>query len=577
VTYTNAGFEGNLGAVVQEAGTVLAVGSENGVTPDGGSGMLHVDNGGSGSGIARYERSSLSTGVITVHFYDKNEGSDITGLWVTVGDEGGSTQNNTFVAVLYRPNRNATHYLLRTDEDYNGSEGTYYDTGIARSTGWHKVEIFVTPEGSWARLDDHSLLSISYNSTLTGFKSVRLATTDGSSARYFDKLVVTSLPDLEAQEFAVLDQYVDIYGSTNYTSLLPCSCSRNDNARLPILHLALGSWLRYRTLCPSSSSTTYLDDAVTELGDYLSTYPCWETSPGSAAFASLAALAGWLMWDALTGSLKTDIHDMVVAEANYFSSATGCSGGEQYVHCPYVSYNLNPADSMAQNNAWTAAFYSIAARMFAGDSDAASWGQRAQAAGFHTFTTNTNNSYGGYTTQTINGSSSAADYLLVSDHGLRPASYVTGGTLQLLIASRLPYGLTGGTPPSQLGHNLTDVLTQYFGTQVDFSDYETFVNPDTTTWGMDGAYLFPFAQVALGTSDNLYSLWERDLVDYKYRHAGSFLYEATPSTVPTLSCSDTSAGNAVDVARRNGRLQWYWLEGSLLWHMSPSLSAVTAP
>jgi hypothetical protein len=564
-------FETSLGSFSDQGGIVQRSATAGGVSPQDGSWMLKVQKEGSESGMARYLRNAVTQGKVEVWFYD--DLTTTTALWVSVIDGTNASAyhatNNPDgqrhnVCLGYRPDGSGMpdHYFLRTDEDYTGAEQTYYNTGIPRTAGWHQAEVIVTAAGAYARLDGQSLLQISHNPSLTGFRSVWLAATDDTEPLYFDAFRVETLPSIVAREYNLMDLYVQTYGNVDYSALMPvppncASCSDNTgNARTPIMHLAMGRTLRYHRYCNQNE----LDEALVHLQDAVTSYECWGERWVSAAFAGFVALNAWLIWDALSVQLKQDVYDMVVQEADYFKES--CNEG--YVHCPYSS-GVNDGDSKAEENAWAAFFYAVARNMFPNDAAAATWHERARRAGFHTFTHN--ESYGGFTTTTINTNASAVDYLLVNNHNASPNSFYTGAALQLLDSARLAYLLAGGSSPDgQLAHRFGGVLEQYFKEAIDLHDM-SFVHGTTSTWDMEGAWLFPFQQGHDRTGDPVYALFERELIDYKYENAGSYLYENVGSSVSTLSCGTT----ALDQARRNGRVQWYWLLGSYLWHIAPTL------
>ncbi len=569
----STGFDNTMAPFQVLGGSADIVASDGAVTPHGGAGMLRlVGDAASRKALVRYVPATRTEGRVSVWFYDT--GTNDTSLWVSVIDgtelvpyvQDPANGQRYNVAVGFRPRGsglnpppNPNTYFLRTDVDYQG-EQPYFDTGIQRSVGWHHVEVWVTPSGAFARLDGQSLLQLSHNPYLTRFGSVWLATTDGTSALYFDDVQVRTLPSVAAQEFGVVDRYVTMYAGRDMSALVPCSCSGGGNSRTPLMHMAMGYALRYHRSCRTSD----LDRAIAYLQDVLDSYPCWQQRWTSAAFVAFTGMTAWLIWDALSQSQRQAVYAMFTAEDAHFvdDCTPDPSNLEGYVHCPYVSGTAaNNWDSKAEENAWASFFYAMAANMFASAPDVAKWRSRALAAGRNTFTTGG----AGETTRTVNGSAGAVDYFLVNNHGAHPNSFYTGASLQLLDSAMLPYALTGTPIPSDLYHNAAQVFEQYFTRAIDLYDY-TFVYLPTTRWDLDGAWLFPFGQGANLGGDDVYALLERDVVDYKYRAGG--LYENPGSGA--VACNE-------DPARNNGRVQWYWVMSGLLWHLRPALRPVPVP
>ena len=97
--------------------------------------------------------------------------------------------------------------------------------------------------------------------------------------------------------------------------------------------------------------------------------------------------------------------------------------------------------------------------------------------------------------------------------------------------------------------------------------------PDpASSWDLDGAWLFPMQPAGRITEDPRIVAWEHELVTFKLDNAPDILYEPA-GNVTELTCS----GGVVNVARRNGRIQWYWVQSSLLWALPITLEPVELP
>lgn len=306
------------------------------------------------------------------------------------------------------------YYFIRP----GGNDKPFFNTKILRTTGWHKVEIKITPSGTYALIDNkntnylptqNSLLPINQN--LTTATHYGLATTWKYSGEYFfDEVSVLGLESyqnigLEAFLLKEINTFLDkrsvdnflrqgfmdieLYGKFNLYHLHQIEGTGiiiKDHTRdLANLLLAKAFKCKFQL----NESQACVDEVILLIHSLLKNenYERWKGDrthdqgfpfppsfnyPSSPLIDYPIALSSWLLWEKLPNSydygLKGLIFDRLSQEANFWS---------QY---PDVAVIKEPTigDSNAEELAWTSAFLAIIGNMFPNSPNSNSWLSKSQ-------------------------------------------------------------------------------------------------------------------------------------------------------------------------------------------------------
>lgn len=269
-------------------------------------------------------------------------------------------------------------------------------------------------------------------------------------------------PDaLRKAEWKVMDILIDTYGATDWSHVTSHLLSNADDAGNPnifVIPISLGNGFlnRYEISKDSSDSEKALQyfEEVTEgyrlwakrwltpaVVHYLvisidrmrkSCDDHWDLPPVQRKRASV-------LWKKAKAILKE--------EADYRLT----------VNLPYLPYeSCFTGDSKAEENAWEAALFAVAANFLSEDPQAITWDEKARQLAYNSITRPSDlPDKSGIKTCTV------AEDLTLSNHGLAPNPYYAGATLFLMAQGALPYKLTGRPIPEEFTHNVRELSEKY--------------------------------------------------------------------------------------------------------------------
>jgi len=231
--------------------------------------------------------------------------------------------------------------------------------------------------------------------------------------------------------------------------------------------------------------------------------------------------------------------------------------GSDFPAHPYVS-GLD-GDTKAEENAWEAFLLAWSANMYPEHPRASIWEEKARDLAFHSIVRRSESVM-------LNGEpfSTVEDDFTLTNHWVVGNPYYTGGTVQLLRMGALAYHIAGKPVPAEFEHNVSGL----------YGNYRAKCAKDSNgrwTWTQNSdpsgdPTLFPLA----GTGDDSF---ERELASQKASD-GHLWMPTTP--VAGKLVIDPELGFSPDShlwrAVQNGKVLWYYLAGSYLWHFSPTVS-----
>jgi len=422
-------------------------------------------------------------GNVEIYFYDN--GNSYSGGYIAITNDSfpDDNANTQMVAIGIYPKTYSNQYWYRI-----GSNSTTNDinTHIPRTKGWHKAELVATPKGSYAKLDGINLTYLPVLSSqkiprnplytqMTGFTKIALVSAWSVHKNYFDNLRLTTLPSLPQ---SILDReitFMDIFLNQpeDFSSAASPNRVRVDKA------LVLGARDRFSEAAP------YLDKVANDSS--------WQRNSASPITGYGLGLAAWISWDSLTSTLKDQVKQVILSEANYWVAKNPASG--------YIS------DTRAESNAWTAGFLALASQMFLSEANAPQWEAKAKLFAYHTFT-NQKTTYGGVTTQTL-----YSNYHLENHDYDEHQNYVLT-SIEGLFKGVLVYQKTGKEVPSEFNHNVLPVWNVLNGSTPAFLDW--------TTGFLTGN---PLAKKFGGKDD-----WEDDMTSFN----GGFAYASIIANDPSI-------------------------------------------
>jgi len=419
--------------------TIYHVSSPNSITLSS-----NKSQNGSRSLLLHYEGSSYvridhvfdtpQTGIASIYFWDDMDPSMGTFTGIKDADE---TQ---MVFLGVNTNVNPSEYVYRTGNPPD--IGSYIQTHIPRSQGWHKFELVSTPKGSYGKIDGINLAFLAnndqgrgaVNTEFTSFSKIISASTWGlASDAYYDNLKVVKFDSLPSSITERERALLEVFASQPPTYDPKTQIYRQKGNRATVLAL-LGQ---------------NENEAKNLIREVAQDYNLWDKDWGSPIPACDLGVASWLMWDKLDSGTRNLVQNVIIKEANYWLTQNPQSG--------YIN------DSKSEENAWTASFLALATNMFPNHANASNWDAKAKLFAFHTFTINEN--YGGITTQTLH-----SDYLL-DNHNYHPnPHYAISAGIGELARGASFYNKTGKNIPDEFKHNVVNVWNAH-KPYVSFSNY----------------------------------------------------------------------------------------------------------
>ncbi len=379
-----------------------------------------------------------------------------------------------------------TALVIPPSDVYTDSYGLRFGTNWVtpagkRSPGWHAFDIIMTPDGTFARVDDKVIDRAVPSNTLAMWLN-----TDQSQARWiqsispwhpskfvFDDVEVAAPPaTVDDLLLGVKDDFLKLYGSTDFSPLYANLGGPQTIPCLPDMRSLAATATAFALdarIGPPERVTASRQRAIQLISDTLA-YGQWAYDDvhttglyycNSATTVALA-LSSWIIWWDLPPDLQARVKARVVADANKYA------GG--YPHSGYSG------DSKIEENGLAATFLAIAANMFPVEANAPQWEARARCFAYHTIT-NQPTSYCGYTTQTV-----WPDFK-VDNHNLSPNPHYADSGLQELAGAGLAYRAADRPLPAEFSHN---VVGLWLRQKQDIDWGRTYYYLINTDWGSQG-------------------------------------------------------------------------------------------
>ena len=383
--------------------------------------------------------------------------------------------------------------------------GTQWIQGPVRSPGWHQFDVIVTDRGAFGRIDGRVLefdvplsqtRAIWLNEGQTRTQWIKAITPWTNGPFVFDDVAVTAPPSTTDELLlAVKDDFIDLYGATDFSVLYPTLGATNTIPCLPDMRSLAGTAMAFALDAHTDSTGRAAQSrqkAIQLISDTL-TYGQWAYDDihttglfycNSATSLELA-LTAWIMWPDLSPDLRAAVKARIVAEADRYV------GENAYPHSGYQG------DSKIEENALAAEFFAIVANMFPAELHAPHWESLARCFAFHSIT-NRPTTACGYTTQTV-----YTDFK-VDNHGLSPNPHYADSGLQELAGGALAYRAAGQPLPLEFASNVAQ-LWQRQKQDIDWGrTYYYRVNADwgSQGWSWMGGSIAAFLRFEPATYDN---------------------------------------------------------------------------
>ena len=432
---------------------------------------------------------------ISFRVYDTNATGG--GLFVDVRD-----RDQAQLALLgIRSEVNNQDYYYRTS--WNSTPGLA--THMKRTPGWHLFEFFVTPHGTYGKIDG---INMSYlkaengqwavNTALKEIDRIAIASTwsqMGHGTYYVDDIKIEALDPAPTSNLEIdyhfLNLYAQQYLDSNIPNINNITGKYSQKQRLFANNAVVKAiqYKKYGNLQDLTTAKQYIMQDIT----YLQTLKWADDQDGSYWTAPLTdyalGLASWLIWDQLSQPERNLIYDQLSKEALFFARQQPGTG--------YIG------DSEAEENAWTAEFLALMSQMFKTDARAEYWERKARTYAFHSFTINER--YNAATTKTLHNDAT------MSNHNYHPNPEYAFVAVGLLGHGALTYKLNGESIPSEFSHRVNDV----------YNANQTRFHPDSFLYQNTG---FPFDFG--GKSD-----WMSD-ASMSTQHAFHYFSRVNPSLQP---------------------------------------------
>lgn len=370
-----------------------------------------------------------------------------------------------------------------------------------------------------------------------------------------------ALAELKRNELAVMDRMIATYGQTDFSDLVAYveTHSASPNDVVPFLALGHAYLNRYMVDGNQANLAKALD--MFELPARESLYANWgrkwASSPTTAfLLMGVARLRSVNVSDA---SLNARIESLDLRSEQIAGDEADRRLGSDFPARPYVSGTSIDGDTKAEENAWEAFLLAWASQMYPTHPRAAIWEAKARELAFHSIVRRSEGvMLNGESFSTVEGNYTLTNHWVVGN------PYYTGGTVQLMRMGALAYHITGHEVPAEFNHNVAGL----------YENYRAKCAKDVNgrwTWTQNSdpvgdPTLFPLA--GMGNND-----FEQSVVSQKASD-GTLWLPTTPVSGklvvdPELGFSPNSHLWRVI---QNGKVLWYYLAGSYLWHFPPASS-----
>lgn len=544
-----------------------------------GSKSLRLDHPGSSNTMASKLFPTDQTGRISVWIYD-DLSNVTTYTYFSVSDQGYTDG----VSVGIKPDVSTANYVYCPSPNFSGC----IDTGMRRTTGWQHFKIFVTPKGTYGKINNISFSSFpdnavnpAVNTKFTKFKRINLGVTgaqrkiaffdyagadifppapsDTEIAKQFINLYLTSYGNLDIQN---MDRMIKVreseYCSHTYnwdddgdpTTPLEFCRDTGDRSKGPhqwwenqFIHMITGmlnTSLAHISVYKDTGNMDSLNKAISIIELSRANLSLGKTNdPGVqfivASSANTLSLASWAIWDQLTPTQRQNITTYLINQGNYTN--------QNYIL--RTEENMHISNSPGEENAYTALFLNNLAIMYRHLPESRAWAEKAKLLGFHTFTRD--ETYGGYTTRTI------YDDYTFDNHQYHPHAGYGLGTAYVLAAVEQWNKKHLGSSPSVWRHNTLNVwqkMQQY----VNYRDFQ-----------YKGQLI-----TRLNNEPNAFYPSGKD--DWGGNASSMTMYRMMKDIYGLNSISDPSIGfSTTDLARHAAEYDYYIKSGYLWRHEEPNI------
>lgn len=383
--------------------------------------------------------------------------------------------------------------------------GTQWIKGPTRSPGWRQFDVIVTDRGAFGRIDGRVLeydvpmsqtraVWINEGQTRTQWIKTIVPWTNGPFV--FDDVAVTTPPSTtDGLLLAVVDDFIELYGTTDFSVLYPTLGATNTVPCLPDMRSLAGTAMAFAVDARTNTTGRAAQSqhkAIQLISDTL-TYGQWaydDIHTTSLFYCNSAttleiALTAWIMWPDLSPELRAAVKAKIISEADRYVSKNA------YPHSGYQG------DSKIEENALAAEFFAIAANMFPAEPHAPQWEVLARCFAFHSIT-NQPTAACGFTTQTVH-----PDFK-VDNHNLSPNPHYADSGLQELAVGALAYRAAGQPMPFEFAWNVARLWKRQ-KQDIDWGGtYYYRVNADwgSQGWSWMGGSIAAFLRFEPATYDN---------------------------------------------------------------------------
>ena len=359
------------------------------------------------------------------------------------------------------------------------------------------------------------------------------------------------LEELRADELAVMERFVAIYGDTDWAAVRWQLASKprdpvNPNLALIPISLANVRFERWR----QHPEAPLLDRVLDDLQWAVDSHPQWGQRWVSAPVVSYLAITLWRV-------TREDLPAPSRARAQaLWGAALALTRAEadarlrgEVPHRPLDS--AKTGDTKAEENAWEAALLAAAANFSPESSHASRWDRAARRFAWHAITRPSDpaDSFGVKTT-------TVGEDFSLANHNIFPNPAYVGATLHLLLQGALAYRLAGHEPPPEFKHNRDGL----------YAAYRRFVRGDLT-WSVKAdpegdATLFPFAFDAAFEAEAA-----------RRKAASKQLWRPADPGAPGAPVAKMGLSDDLFAAILNAKVVMYYMTGSYLWHFAPGWTA----
>jgi len=322
------------------------------------------------------------------------------------------------LSIGIKPAVSSSNYVYCPTERLEGC----MDSGIPRTKGWHELKIFVTPKGSYGKIDKKTLTTLPanqinhpVNTSFTQFQRINFGVqgTSGSGKVYFDFAYIPNIPpapsDPEIARIAI-KTFIDTYPLDLNTVGQLIEKRKADKKWYPnsthIYITLLNISNIYTADYLITGQTSSLAKAIETIRYVVERKNDWY---GDNFLMSLVTYYivrnSWPIWQNLPLDLQAKIRDLGREAGNFLLTQNPLSD--------YIN------DSKGEENNWKAIALDALSSAFSDMPESSLWFEKARIFAFHSLSRY--ETFGGITTRTI------YDDYLFDNHNLHPnPSYALG-------------------------------------------------------------------------------------------------------------------------------------------------------